>query len=98
MDFSDALRIVKDGGRVRRKLWAELDGRVGLWLELIPAGQVGEVLACAVPEPDGGTAMALFTGSQWDLLAGDWERALPAARHIFRSSPNPVRDMAVAAC
>ena len=75
MDFSEALRIVKDGGRVRRALWEELGGRAGSWLELMPAGQVGEVLACAVTEPDGGTVMVLFAGSQWDLLAEDWKRA-----------------------
>lgn len=78
MDFSDALRAVKDGGRVRRALWRELDGRTGSWLELVPTDQVGEVLACAVAEPDGGTVMVLFACSQWDLLAEDWERALPA--------------------
>ena len=75
MDFSDALRIVKDGGRVRRALWRELGGRAGSWLELMPADQVGEVLACPVAEPDGGTVMVLFACSQWDLLAEDWERA-----------------------
>ena len=75
MDFSDALRIVKDGGRVRRALWGELGGRAGSWLELVPADQVGEVLACPVAEPDGGTVMVLFGCSQRDLLAEDWERA-----------------------
>jgi hypothetical protein len=75
MDFSDALRIVKDGGRVRRPLWLELGGRVASWLELMPTDQVGEVLACARSEPDGSTVMGLFACSQWDLLAEDWERA-----------------------
>jgi len=75
MDFSDALRIVKDGGRVRRPLWSELDGKAGSWLELIQTDQVGEVLAVARPEPDGSTVMGLFACSQWDVLAEDWERA-----------------------
>jgi hypothetical protein len=75
MDFSDALRIVKDGGRVTRPLWEELGGRVGLWLELVPTDQVGEVLACVRSEPDGSTVMSLFACSQRDLLAEDWERA-----------------------
>jgi hypothetical protein len=73
MDFSDALRAVKDGGRVRRALWRELGGRADTWLELMPTDQVGEVLACAVPEPGGGTVMVLFGCSQRDILAGDWE-------------------------
>jgi hypothetical protein len=75
VDFSDALRIVKDGGRVRRALWRELGGRAGSWLELMPTDQAGEVLACPVAEPDGSTVVRLFACSQWDLLAEDWERA-----------------------
>jgi hypothetical protein len=77
-DFSDALRAVKEGKRVRRALWQELDGRVGSWMELVPTDQVGEVLACPVAVPDGGTVLLLFTCSQWDLLAEDWEIVEPA--------------------
>lgn len=77
MDFSDALRAVKDGRRVRRKLWRELDGRVGAWLELVTADQVGEVLACLIAEPDGSVVMRLFACAQWDILAEDWEEVSP---------------------
>ena len=73
MDFSDALRAVKNGKRVRRALWRQLDGRAGAWMELMQAGQLGDVLACAVTGPGTVTTMVLFTGSQWDLLADDWE-------------------------
>jgi hypothetical protein len=63
MDFSDALRAVKDGRRVRRALWRELDGRAGTWMELVPTDQV----------PDGAVVMVLFACGEWDILAEDWE-------------------------
>lgn len=71
MDFSDALRIVMNGGRVRRSLWAELDGRTGAYLDLKVLPYVGDVLIC--PLPDG--TEKLFACSQWDILATDWEIA-----------------------
>jgi hypothetical protein len=73
VDFSDALRAVKAGRRVRRALWAELDGRIGSWVELILTDQVGEVLACPVTEPDGSVVMASWGRSDQDILAEDWE-------------------------
>ena len=73
MDFSDALRAVKNGRRVRRALWRELDGRAAAWMELVPTDQVGEILACAVAEPDGGVMMVSWSRADWDILAEDWE-------------------------
>ena len=75
MDFSDALRAVKDGRRVRRALWRELGGRTGSWVELIRTDQAGDVLCCPVTEPDGGVVMVPFACDQWDILAEDWEEA-----------------------
>ena len=74
MDFSDALLAVKQGKKVRRRLWADLDGRIGEGIELVhpllPDGRpVMPMLLCS--KPDG--TMTLFAGSQWDLLAEDWE-------------------------
>ena len=76
MDFSDALRAVRDGYRVRRALWLELGGRVGSWVELAKPGPTDdglrfpEVLIC----PRAGSSEAgLFACSQRDILAVDWE-------------------------
>jgi len=69
MDFSTALNIVKEGGRVRRPLWRETEGKIGSFLELLDVPRLGEVLVCQMP--DG--SWHLWTCSQWDILADDWE-------------------------
>lgn len=72
MDFSDALRAVRDGKRSRRALWAGgLDGKVGAWMELAQVDGLGDVLIC--PAPGAGKNAVLFACSQWDILADDWE-------------------------
>ena len=68
MDFSDALRAVRDGKKVTRPLWLELDGRVGSYIELADIPPLGEVLICQTT-----TGKALFACSQRDILAEDWE-------------------------
>jgi hypothetical protein len=80
VDFSDALRAVKDGKRVRRVLWRDLGGRVGSWMELARPGpggdgmRFGEMLVC--PRPGSDKARP-FACSQWDVLAEDWELVPP---------------------
>lgn len=69
MDFSDALRAVKDGKRVRRAVWHDNPDRWGCWVELADVPPVGDVLL--VGYVDG--ASRLFAGANWDLLADDWE-------------------------
>lgn len=74
MDFSDALRAVTKGERVRRALWREQGGRVGAALELAsPCLQDGREMQpqLVCPLPDG--QVAAFGGTSWDLLADDWE-------------------------
>ena len=76
MDFPDALRAIRDGQRVRRPLWTDLGGRVGLWVELARPGPCGNGMRLAeqlvMPMPGGGEA-SLFECSQQDVLAMDWE-------------------------
>ena len=73
MDFSEALKLVKGGRRVRRPLWLELGGRVGAHMEIRDVPGLGNLMVC--PRADG--AFVLFGCSQWDLLADDWEIAEP---------------------
>jgi hypothetical protein len=74
VDFSDALRLARQGKKIRRRFYAELNGKVGESVELVqpvlPDGRpVMPMLLCN--KPDG--VMTLFAGAQWDLLANDWE-------------------------
>jgi Protein of unknown function (DUF2829) len=76
VDFSDALQAVRQGRKARRRLWAELGGRVGDSIELahpvLPDGRkIGPQLVSSLPD---GT-IVMFTGGSWDLLADDWEIA-----------------------
>jgi hypothetical protein len=76
VDFSDALRAVKEGNAVTRRFWAELDGKVAASMELahpvLPDGrQVAPMLVCR--RSNGITGP--FAGGQMDLLADDWEIA-----------------------
>ena len=69
MTFEEILPAVKAGGKARRALWAELGGRVATHLELVTLDGFGSVLAC----PTAGGRSRLYTCSQWDILADDWE-------------------------
>jgi hypothetical protein len=79
MDFSDALRHVRAGRKVRRALWAELDGEVGFWVELVaipplPDGRQFAPMMLIWSESRG--EFAPWTGAAGrDGLAGDWELA-----------------------
>jgi hypothetical protein len=71
MDFSDALRAMKDGKKVTRAIW----GSQGTWdnpymmIMDLPAPLEPQLVFDYknrdVPRP--------FSGAQWDLLADDWE-------------------------
>jgi hypothetical protein len=75
MDFSDALSTLRQGGRVRRKMWSGL-WNSDVWLEIVPETREpdrGRVLTeqLMIVHPDG--VMRPFAGANWDLLADDWE-------------------------
>lgn len=73
MDFSDALRAMKDGKRVRRAIWSggAVEGVMGITTLTTPEGAPVRVMA--VYKPDG--RVFAFGGSQWDILSDDWEVA-----------------------
>lgn len=78
MNFSDALRLVKEGRRVRRALWEERSYAYNAWLELVSVrAQDGRgvmpVLMVGYPGENG--ILRPFSGANWDLLADDWELA-----------------------
>ena len=79
MDFTEALPLLRDGKRVRRRLWRELDGRVvGSWLELVD-------VPLADGRPFAGPVLLVWredvrgfrpwTGAPNDILMEDWEVA-----------------------
>lgn len=78
MDFSDALRAVKDGKRVRRAMW-DKPGSPRSWAgSHLVLGVVhtaaGATFSQLLSEyPDG--SVHSFAGANWDLLADDWEIA-----------------------
>jgi hypothetical protein len=71
MDFSDALRLVKQGRRVRRAVWVPY---MGAAMGLAHA-RVGDqdMPFLAVWYSDG--RVVPFAGAIWDLLSEDWEEA-----------------------
>lgn len=78
MDFSDALRAVRDGKKARRAVWAS--GRPdwrGIALELvqvIPANDGRSVMpVLMISYPGNEQPLRPFSGANWDLLADDWE-------------------------
>jgi hypothetical protein len=77
VDFSEALKLVKGGERVKRvPLWDEPRQGGGSWLQMHELATDGgaHVLLLLVHIP--GTGMIQpFAGSHWDLLADDWELA-----------------------
>ncbi len=74
MDFSDALRAVKDGKHVRRPLWDPPD-KYGsrLYFSTVHTVAGATLSLLLVDYPDG--TVHSFAGSNWDLLADDWELA-----------------------
>lgn len=75
MDFSDALRAVKDGKRVRRAMWSEHEplAGIGLTLDVVTTatGESFSQLLCDWPSG----SIQPFSRSDADLLADDWEVA-----------------------
>lgn len=76
MDFPDALRLARQGHRVRRAFWVELGGQAGMWLETAEletadGRKLGPQEIC--PLPDG--TICLFAWGDLDRRAGDWEIA-----------------------
>lgn len=77
MDFSEALRVVKDGGKVQRAIWARRPVEVwpGAYVKLaeMPANFDPPVqLVVGYPGSD---VLRPFAGAQWDILSDDWEIA-----------------------
>ena len=86
MDFSDALRLVKDATPVRRAIW-------GRWNHIFLARPFVEVdgkpyQAVALLYRDANDAVHPFAPDTKDLLAGDWEKyETPPADHWETRSP-----------
>jgi hypothetical protein len=73
MDFTEALPLLRDGKRVTRRLWLELDGRIGSWLELADGPPFARpVLLVWREDPQG---FMPWAGAQNDVLQDDWELA-----------------------
>ena len=72
MDFSDALRGIKAGKRAYRKVWGEAERVSGAWVSLYKPEdpRVDPVIMVGYPDDE---ALRVFAGSNWDLLADDWE-------------------------
>lgn len=74
MDFSDALRKMKGGQKVRRvPLWDDRRQGGGAWAKICPVAVdviVADMIMVWVPSE---AQFIPFAGSQWDLLAEDWE-------------------------
>jgi hypothetical protein len=73
MDFTDTLPLLRDGKRVTRRLWRELDGRVGSWLELVDDPLFAEPALLVWREDLQG--FTPWSGAQNDILMDDWELA-----------------------
>ena len=73
MDFIEALPLLRDGKQVTRRLWREVDGRVGSWLELVNDPLFARpVLLIWREDPQG---FMPWSGAQNDMLMDDWELA-----------------------
>jgi len=73
VNFSEALRHIRSGKRVRRALWGTPEYSAdGKWLELATLrDEQGNSEECLVVRfPDG--SFRLFAGANWDLIAEDW--------------------------
>jgi len=70
MDFSDALREMKCGKRVRRLAWGGEESLRGAHMKIIPLPAPFEPqIMVGYANSD---VIRSFTGSHWDLLADDW--------------------------
>lgn len=75
MDFSDALRAVKDGRKATRAAWGSFRterGEAALELVQVISANDGRHIApvLMIGYPDG--TLRPFAGVNWDLMAGDW--------------------------
>lgn len=73
MDFAEVLPLLRDGKRVTRRLWLELGGPVGAWLEIVADPLLAEPVPLIWREDLQGYVP--WAGAQNDVLAGDWELA-----------------------
>jgi len=71
--FEDALPLLRDGKRVTRRLWLELDGRVGSWVELVSDPLFARPVPLVWREDPRG--FMPWAGAQNDILMDDWELA-----------------------
>jgi len=75
MDFSDALRAMKDGKKVQRALWVENRNIYAMIVEVT----FRRGAASSPSEPQivighpGQDVLRPFAGAQWDLLSDDWD-------------------------
>ena len=75
MKFSEALELLQQGRRVRRRLWSGIGWNVQLELVHLDDHQgipVAPMLMSRYQE-EGSWAWRPFSGANWDLLADDWE-------------------------
>jgi len=75
MDFSDALRAMKDGKKVQRGIWKNqaVFGRFDPWAE-IEQPAPGWAKIVVIKSNDPGVPNRAATLSQWDVVeADDWE-------------------------
>jgi Protein of unknown function (DUF2829) len=76
VNFGEALALAQAGTPVRRSVWRTDKGMFALAqlsVESVPV--IGAVLL--IRHPGTGRPARLFAGSQWDILAQDWETAAP---------------------
>ena len=73
MDFADALSMVKQGGRVRREIWADMNRNHTAVLVLAKTDDPRFMPMLMIEYGDG--MLRPFAGANWDLLAEDWEIA-----------------------
>jgi Protein of unknown function (DUF2829) len=76
MDFSDALRAMKTGAKVRRVAWsgdpAGTPVNRGNTMEIIRVTVENQTVPMLFARRVDGSLLP-FGGSQWDLLGDDWE-------------------------
>lgn len=75
MDFSEALKVLRNGGKVRRALWSELDEKVGSWLEIV-SGVTSDgrpIRRCPMVWHETAKDFAPWAGAGYDILHEDWE-------------------------
>jgi len=75
MTFEEVLPALKAGKRAKRDLWAELNGKVGDWLELVTSMTAGErdIIPSLMMWNTGGNSLRPWGGANRDVLADDWE-------------------------